>query len=142
MCKYKIKMETKILKDLYEKLDNIDNFIILVENNYDPDKKLLYKLLSFLAYKSLIKKEEIIIAYDIVNKLLLSNTYDKNLRYLSLAMQIKNYDIVELLVKHNVKLFFDEIKNITTLDLFFNNNYNNILKEYYILQGNIRYKNN
>lgn len=124
-------MDGCILKDLYENLDSMDKFIILVENNYNPDKKLLYKLLEYLDKKFLISNEEFIVSCDLIKKLLTNKDYDENLTYFNLALKIKNYNIVELLIKHNVKFYIGELmvlindKNI--LKLILNNNYCNVI---------------
>src|SRR5579875_3785241 len=102
-------MDGCILKDLYENLDSMDKFIILVENNYNPDEKLLYKLLEYLDKKFLISNEEFIVSCDLIKKLLTNEDYDENLTYFNLVLKIKNYNIVELLIKHNVKFYIGEL---------------------------------
>src|SRR5579885_940855 len=69
-------MDVRILKDLYQNLDTIDNFIILVENNYDPDKKLLYQILQYVINSRIIKREEINLICDMINKLILQKNYE------------------------------------------------------------------
>src|SRR5579875_3445931 len=103
-----IKMEL-YLQSIYEKTKNLEDFILLSSFNYDPDKNLLYKILEFLNNKTLIKRSEIDLIYNIIKKILIKDNYDKSLKYFESAVKIKNYDIIELLITNKVKIYEDEI---------------------------------
>lgn|SRR5579875_268873 len=130
------------MNELYSKIsecDDLEKFKPLVEANYDPNKKLLDKILCKLTHQSLIKIRDLKFAYDLIEKLIKDNNINKNINYNKYIVNIKNYEIAELLVKNKI-IYIDE--NITTLlcgsdkieilNLLCKYNYNDVICNYYI----------
>src|SRR5579875_519559 len=107
-------MDKNILKQLYENIDNIENFVILVDNNYDPDKKLLYCLLNIIN-NDLIKCYLLYIICDIINKLLKQKNYKDDFPYFGTAVNIKIFEIVKLLITYKIKINDDELKYLNNI---------------------------
>ncbi|MEM3858848.1 MAG: hypothetical protein QW478_05520 [Candidatus Micrarchaeaceae archaeon] len=139
-------MDKNILKQLYENIDNIENFVILVDNNYDPDKKLLYCLLN-LINNDLIECESLYLICDIINKLLKQKNYKDDFPYFGTAVNIKIFEIVKLLITYKIKINDDELKYLNNIknpskiiDLMITNGYRDQIKRYFIEQGIIQNK--
>ncbi|MEM3858768.1 MAG: hypothetical protein QW478_05105 [Candidatus Micrarchaeaceae archaeon] len=136
-------MDINILKDLYQNLDTIDNFIILVENNYDPDKKLLYQILKFLN-DNIVTRVQINIFYDLITTLLLQKNYSDKTKYFEIAVKTRLLDIIELLIKNKININEEEFKILENIkdaeiiiNLLENNGYADKLKKYFIVDENI-----
>ena len=136
-------MDVQILKQLYQKLDNLDNFNILTNNNYDPDKKLLYKLLEFLSINNLITRVEINLICDTINKLL-SKEYNKNEKYFDVGIKTNIYDVIVLLIKSHININDDELKILNVInspskiiELLIQHHYTEQLIKYFISNGKI-----
>lgn len=136
-------MDGSILKDLYQNLDTIDNFIILVENNYDPDKKLLYQILKFLN-DNIVTRVQINIFYDLITTLLLQKNYSDKTKYFEIAVKTRLLDIIDLLIKNKININEEEFKILENIkdaeiiiNLLENNGYADKLKKYFIVDENI-----
>jgi|SRR5579875_940584 len=136
-------MDGSILKDLYQNLDTIDNFNILVENNYDPDKKLLYQILKFLN-DNIVTRVQINIFYDLITTLLLQKNYNDKTKYFEIAVKTRLLDIIDLLIKNKINIneekfkILENIKNAEIIiNLLENNGYADKLKKYFIVDENI-----
>ena len=93
-----------VFKDLYKKENlTLDEILIMLNNNYDPDKKLLLQLIKYLG-TNCCKLYEYVTCCELILKLI--NTYEDiktNADYLRYAFYIHNIEIVELLVINNAK---------------------------------------
>src|SRR5579875_220868 len=137
-------MDVQILKTLYENLESIDNFIILSDNNYDPDKKLLENLLYLFINNDLIQCKNVFIACDIIRKLIYQKNYKENVSYLHLAIKTNIYDIIETVIKSKININIYDldslnlIKNpLNIITLMIENGYDEKLKNYFIVNRNI-----
>ncbi|MEM3858290.1 MAG: ankyrin repeat domain-containing protein [Candidatus Micrarchaeaceae archaeon] len=95
----------EIYKDLYQKENlTFDEILILLNNNYDPDKKLLLKVMEYFVNEGHLLCEYITFC-DIVGKLL--DKYEDiktNDKYLIYACDIKNVEIIKMLINKNVRI--------------------------------------
>ena len=97
-------LDKELLEKLYlqAKSDNVDinNFVILINNNYDPDKILLKRLLEIYVNKPFYKINELNQLLLVFNKLIDNNLYNITDKiYMDLALKIKIFDIIEKLVE-------------------------------------------
>ena len=94
-----------MFKDLYQKENlTFDEILVMLNNNYDPDKKLLLKLMEYFANKK-HKLYEYVTFCNLLPKII--DNYDDikiNESYLNYACQYKNIEIIELLLFKNAKL--------------------------------------
>src|SRR5579875_3252 len=139
-------MDACILKDLYENLDSLDKFVILVENNYDPDKKLLYELLDLIGKNRIIEYESLYLICDLVDKLLKQKNYKDDIKYFELAINTRIYEIIKLLISYKIKINNDElkclndVKNLAKIvSLMIENGYKEQIIEHF-LNREIRYR--
>ncbi|MEM3858489.1 MAG: ankyrin repeat domain-containing protein [Candidatus Micrarchaeaceae archaeon] len=118
------------MERLYKKENlTFDEIIVLIQNDYDPDKKLLLLLLKEIAEKP-YNIYQFFLFYNITEKYATKYDLSSTTKYLDYAFKINNYDIIKLFINNKAKVnennLFIALKqyilyDINFLNLMFNN---------------------
>ena len=100
---------------------SFDEIVVLMENNYDPDKKLMLLLLKDIANKPYNIYKSFLF-YDLITKNIDKYDLTKNSEYLDLAFKLNIYELIELFIKNKAKV--SEYSLVETLKCCFLYNIN------------------
>ncbi|MEM3858286.1 MAG: ankyrin repeat domain-containing protein [Candidatus Micrarchaeaceae archaeon] len=92
------------MENIYNKQNlTFKDIIFLLDNNYDPDKKLLLTLLKTF-YNGIYRLNEHELLFIVINKNINKYNITLNEQYLEYAFKIKNYHIIKLFIENQAKV--------------------------------------
>ncbi|MEM3858480.1 MAG: hypothetical protein QW478_03630, partial [Candidatus Micrarchaeaceae archaeon] len=126
---------------LYKKENlSFDEIIILLNYNYDPDKKLILQLLK-LVHKKFYNLNQHFLIYDVITKNIKNYDIQNNEKYLEFAFKNKLIDVIELLIINRAKVNNYSLAQAIKCYLFDNTNYLQLMLDYKLIdEKDKRYK--